>query len=110
MTAEELHEALADGQTVPELAKAQGVALEDLVDALTAQRIEQAVENGRLTQEQADERIETMKEHLLEQLESGFEMGRGGFGGRPGPMRGGRRGGKEPGGRFPGQMAPPTEQ
>ena len=111
MTTEELQEALADGQTVAELAEAQGVALEDLVDALVEpmiERIEQAVEGGRLTQEQADEQIETMKEHLLQQLESGFELGHGGFSGHPGPMRGGRWGGKGPGSRFPGQTTPPT--
>jgi AcrR family transcriptional regulator len=93
MTAEEVHEALADGQTIAELAEAQGVALEDLVDALMApmiERIEQAVEDGRLTQDEADEQIEQMAERLLEGLESGTGFGRGmmhgGFGGHRGGM------------------------
>jgi len=92
MTAEEVREALTDGQTIAELAEAQGVALEDLVDALMApmiERIEQAVEDGRLTQDEADEQIEQMAERLLEGLESGTGFGRGmrgGFGGRPGGM------------------------
>jgi hypothetical protein len=94
MTAEEVREALADGQTIAELVEAQGVALEDLVDALMApmiERIEQAVEDGRLTQDEADEQIEQMAERQLEGLESGTGFGRGmmqgGFGGRPGGMR-----------------------
>jgi flagellar biosynthesis chaperone FliJ len=94
MTAEDVREALADGQTIAEMAEAQGVALEDLVDALmdpTIERLEQAVEDGRLTQDEADEQIEQMAERLLEGLESGTGFGRGmmrgGFGGRPGGMR-----------------------
>jgi len=101
MTVEELHEALTGDQTVAELAEAQGVALEDIVDALIApmtERIQQAVEDGRFTQDQADERIEKLQERLLEGLESGsgFGMGRGGFRGRPGGMQGGRQGDDTP--------------
>jgi hypothetical protein len=109
MTVEELQEALADGQTVAELAEAQGVALEDLVDALMApmlERIQQAVDEGRITQEEADERIAQMQEHMLQMLESG-----------PGQMPGGPRGGMHGGSRggngnapgFPGQSAPSTD-
>jgi hypothetical protein len=94
MTTEELREALADGQariaTIAELAEAQGVALQDVVDASLApmvERIQQAVEDGRITQEQADERIEQMEANLLEALESGS-----GFGPRPGGFPG-RQGG-----------------
>jgi DNA-binding phage protein len=86
MTTEELCKALADGQarsiaTIAELAEAQGVALQDVVDASLApmvERIQQAVDDGRITQEKADERIEQMEERLLEALESGS-----GFGPRP---------------------------
>jgi uncharacterized protein (DUF433 family) len=105
MTVEELHEALKDGQTIAELAEAKGVALEDIADAVVAaqtERLQQAVENGRLTQEEADERIAQMEENILEHLESG-EPGPGGPRdsggpggcecGGPGGMRGGPRGG-----------------
>jgi len=108
MTVEEVHEALAEGQTVAELAEAQGVALEDIVDALSTpliERFQQAVEDGRITQEQADERIEQMEERMLQMLESGSGfgtgMGRGGFRGRPGGMPGGRQGGGTTGPRLP---------
>ena len=68
----ELHE----GKTLEEIAEKQGVEIEDVHDAINAARgeamrdaIEQAVENGRITQEQAD--------WLLEGLEQGFfPMGR----------------------------------
>ena len=106
MTTEELREALADGQTIAELAEAQGVALEDIVDASLApmvERIQQAVEDGRITQEEADERIEQMEEKLLEALESGSGFGPrpGGFPGRQGGMdlqnsTGGGRGMRSP--------------
>ncbi len=97
LTVEEVQEALADGQTVAELAEAQGVALADIVDALIApmvERIQQAVDDGRITQEQADEQIAQMEEHMLEALESGGMGGMpGGFRGRPGGMNGGFQGG-----------------
>jgi len=91
MSTEELREALADGQTIAELAEAQGMSLQNIVDALMApmvERTQQAVDDGRITQEQADERIEQMEERLLEALESGSGFGPrpGGFPGRQGGM------------------------
>jgi len=88
MTLDELRAALAEGKTVAEIAAQQGVALEDLVAALVAERaddLSQAVADGRLTQEQADEMLEEMTEHLTSQLEN---IGLGGYGGGCG-MRGG---------------------
>jgi hypothetical protein len=103
MSTEELREALADGQarsiaTIAELAEAQGVPLQDVVDALLApmvERIQQAVEDGRITQEQAGERIEQVEERLLEALESGS-----GFGPRPEGFPG-RQGGMDRRSRSP---------
>ena len=83
----ELHD---EGKTLTEVAEGQGVEIEAVQDALNASRIEsrrqsiaEAVEDGTMTQEQAD--------WLLEGLEKGFMggghgMGQGGFGpagGRP---------------------------
>lgn len=89
LTPEELFTELHAGKTMPEVAEAQGVEMEDLQEALSAVREEamrdqivQAVEEGAMSQEQAD--------WLLEGLEQGFVPGRGfgrGFGG--GRMRGG---------------------
>jgi len=88
MTLDELSAALAEGKTVAEIAAQQDVTLEDLVAALVSERagdLSQAVADGRLTQEQADEMVEEMTEHLTWRLEN---MGFGGYGGGCG-MRGG---------------------
>ncbi len=85
MTPTELFEALHDGSTIEELAEAEGVDLEELQDMLAdlhqeraRERIEDAVANGDLTQEQAD--------WMLEGMDQGYgPMGRG-FGSRGGRM------------------------
>ena len=76
LTPEEFFAELRAGKTLEEIAEEQGVEIEDVQDAIKAARveamregIEQAVENGRISQEQAD--------WLLEGLEQGFfPMGR----------------------------------
>jgi lambda repressor-like predicted transcriptional regulator len=84
----ELHDA---GKTLAEIAEEQGVDVEAVQDALNANRsesmkqaIQQAVEEGRLSQEQAD--------WLLEGLEKGFHPGGRGLGFGGGHMFGGGRG------------------
>ncbi|HSL44752.1 MAG TPA: hypothetical protein VK897_15050 [Anaerolineales bacterium] len=86
MTTDELIDALQGGQTLEEIAEAQGVELEAVQEAIQAvhetamrERIQQAVDEGAITQEHAD--------WLLEGLEKGFLGGPGGFG------FGGRHGG-----------------
>ena len=83
LTPEEFFAELHVGKTLEEIAEKQGVEIEDVHDAINAARgeamrdaIEQAVVNGRITQEQAD--------WLLKGLELGFlPRGRGfGFGHR----------------------------
>ena len=98
MTSEEFQAARAAGQTVAEMAAAQGVELADVVAAVVAPRAEllaQAVADGRLTQEQADTMLATMTEqmtsHFQEQAGYGGGCGmRGGGQGYRGGMRGGR--------------------
>ncbi len=95
LTPEELFAELHAGNTLEEIAEAQGVELEAVQEAMNAARveamrdaIEQAVEDGSITQEQAD--------WLLEGLEQGFfPMGRSfGFGhGMKGGSGHGMRGG-----------------
>jgi predicted nuclease with RNAse H fold len=95
LTPEEFFAKLHEGMSLAEIAEEQGVELEDVYDAMNADRveamresIEQAVEDERITQEQAD--------WLLEGLEQGFfPMGRGfGFGhGMKGGFGHGMRGG-----------------
>lgn len=68
-----------EGNSVSEIADARGVDLETVRDALNATRdeaqreaIQQAVEDGRMTQKQAD--------WMLEGIEQGFHMGGRGMG------------------------------
>jgi hypothetical protein len=84
LTPTELFEALHGGSTIEEVAEAQGVDLEELKETLATmhqeaarERIQQAVEDGDISQDQAD--------WMLEGMEKGFApMGRGI--GRPGRM------------------------
>ncbi len=86
MTTEELTTALQSGRTLEQIAEDAGVDFEDVQAAIRAahatqmsERIQQAVENGTITQENAD--------WLLEGLDQGFIglPGGFGFGGRHGP-------------------------
>ena len=95
MKVEDLTAALREGETVAELAEAQGVKVEDLVAKAVAARkdvLQQAVEEGRLTQEQADALLEQMQERMTENLQNGTcapGMGRGwGYGQGRGCWRG----------------------
>lgn len=61
LTPEELFAELHAGKSLAEVAEAQGVDVETLQDAMQAARVEaiqQAVEDGTLTQEQADRMLE----------------------------------------------------
>ena len=84
----ELHD---EGKTLAEIAEEKGVDMAAVQDALNASRaeaqrqaIQQAVEDGNLSQEQAD--------WLLEGLEKGFHPGGRGMGFGGGHMFGGGRG------------------
>ena len=79
---------LLAGKSIAEVAEAAGVDPQDIIDAFVAQRAEwlQAlVDAGRITQEQADERLAEMAEHVAERINQAFEPGsgnrRGGMGG-----------------------------
>jgi len=72
MTADELQAELEAGKTIAELAEEKGVDLQaNRVEAMKEQ-IQQAVEDGRMTQEQAD--------WMLDGLEQGFAPMKRGFG------------------------------
>ncbi|MGY1710436.1 hypothetical protein ACI8AC_13100 [Geodermatophilus sp. SYSU D00758] len=72
MDADELHSALAeDGATLGSVAVARGVDVGDLVAALVDdvhERLAGAVEEGRLTQEQADERLADLGERVRDRV------------------------------------------
>jgi hypothetical protein len=71
MTEAELRTALAEGKTLAQVAKDQGVSVNALIDALVkdkAARIAQAVEDGRLTQAQADAMTKDLRARVTERV------------------------------------------
>lgn len=100
MTTDELSSALQDGKTLQDVADEAGVDIADVQAAIQAvhetemrDRIAQAVEDGTITQENAD--------WLLEGLDKGFIGGPGGFGPGFGGPRGGHGFGDGPKGQPP---------
>jgi hypothetical protein len=76
LTVDEVIAALGEGQTLAEIAEAQGVDPQAIVDAFLAEReaaLQEAVDAGRLTQEQVDQMLEQMAEHLTERLDEAWE-------------------------------------
>lgn len=65
----ELRDALADGRSIADVAEANGVELQAVIDALVAEaneRIDDAVADGHLTAEQADARKASVVDHVTE--------------------------------------------
>ncbi len=85
LTKEALMEGREAGQTLAETAAANGISEADLVDAMVAaatERAAAAVESGRVTQEQVDERLSNLEDRISDRVNS-----------EPGERRDGRRGG-----------------
>ena len=80
MTPAELREALSDGTTLAEVAADQGVSVEDLsqamADAVEARSAE-AVADGKLTQERADEMLANSAEHIDRIVNASHTRGEG---------------------------------
>ena len=93
MSSADLTGALQDGSTITELAESAGVDLDALVDGWMADqeaRLAEAVEAGRLDQEQADEMLANMAEQIDALLNGELSFGMPGMGGHShGGMRGG---------------------
>ncbi len=116
LSAEEVRERLAGGETMADIA---GDSLDELVAAVVAQRserVQEAVDAGRLTQEQADTIVEGMPERVATELEQDRSelAGRGpggghGFGGPDGEHGFGGPGFGGPGFGGPGFGGPGPE-
>lgn len=93
LTQEELKAAFQEGKTLAEIAAEQGVSESDLVDALVAaatDRIDEAVADGKLTEDEAAEKIAGLEEKVTERVNT-----------EPGERRGGHRhGGRHLGGEV----------
>ena len=65
--ADALRDALADGRTLAEIAEANGTTAQAVVDAMVAgvrERLDQAVDDGRLTEEEAAAKLAEITEHI----------------------------------------------
>ena len=85
LTEEELRTQTQAGQTLADVAEAEGVAEADLVDALVAAartRLAEAVTAGRLTQAEADARAADLETRITDSLDELCGPGGGGPGGR----------------------------
>lgn len=83
ITAEELRTELQAGKSVADVAAAKNVSISNIVDAVVAEQttaLKQAVTDGKLTQEQADQRLAMLKANLpkILELKGGFGHGFGG--------------------------------
>jgi hypothetical protein len=83
---DDLWAAVRDGQTIAEIARANDVEPSAVVDAMVAavkDDLDQAVENERLTQEEADEMLANAREHFGELVNGELpRFGHGPFGPR----------------------------
>jgi polyhydroxyalkanoate synthesis regulator phasin len=91
LTEEELHERLRDGDALAEVARAEGKSVDGLVDAMVAdarERVDEAVEDGRLTGARANELEQELEERITDLVNGEFPdarpFGRRGFDHRPG--------------------------
>ena len=74
--------AIGDGQSIAEVAQDNGVAVSTVVDAMIAEAqsaIDQAVEDGRLTQDQADEKKADLSDRVTSIVNGETPLG-GGWG------------------------------
>jgi hypothetical protein len=90
MTQDELMTALRDGQTIAGLAEEKGIDVQKIADAYIAQlteKLNQAVTDGTITQNQADWMLSQAQTQVTEQLNGTWEKG-------PGDLMHGHRDGK----------------
>jgi hypothetical protein len=92
LTRDELRTAVQNGSTVADLIIANGGDVDSVIAELVAEattHINEQVAEGRFTQEQADERIADLEEHITDRLNGTFERSEGqgrrgrGFGNAP---------------------------
>jgi DNA-binding transcriptional MerR regulator len=97
LSGEELRASFSAGKSIADVAAEQGVALEEIENALIdklSEHLLDAVANGDLTQEEADARLEEAKTRISEHLNQTFDgSGPGRFGPRGEHGERGERGG-----------------
>jgi len=95
MTDAELEAELADGKSLADIARAEGKSVSGLAQALVAdaeEKLDEAVDNGKLTQAQAEQIKERLEERITESVNRQPGSGTGfrghGFGARPDQFHG----------------------
>ncbi len=87
LTEAEIRTEIQAGSTLAEVAEANGVATQTLIDALVTEHqehLDQAVTDGRLTEEQAAERSADLEERVTARVNGEFAANRGSGHGRRG--------------------------
>ena len=88
MSREDIQEQRQEGNSLLEIAQSKNVTAEKLTETILQvkkDRLQEAVKDGYLTQEQANERLEHMEERIEEKIndnDCGFNGQRAGFGGQ----------------------------
>ena len=104
LTLDDLRTALRDGTSLADLAEQKGIDQQKVIDALVAgvkSHLDQAVADGKLTQAEADERLQGATERITKLVTEGFSAG--GWGHGPGNGDGsGQPGTDQPGTDAPG--------
>ncbi len=93
LSAEEIRTAMVDGSSLADLAEQQGVTVEELSDVLVSgieEQIDQAVEDGKIDADRADEIKDGVDEKIEAMINAEFDGFRGGRGGHG--HHGGKRG------------------
>ncbi len=86
ISALDLRTALADGQTIAEVAEANGVAVDDVIAALVSkaqERIDGAVADGRLTDVEAADKLADATQHATDLVNGDIDFGDRGRRGGP---------------------------
>jgi ribosomal protein S20 len=80
LSEDDLRAQLRDGETIAQVAQAQGVDVQTVIDAMVAEataRIDQAVQEGDLTAEEANERKANLQERITRLVNEGKPKGGG---------------------------------
>ncbi len=92
LSAEEVYEAFQSGQSLADLAEAQGVSVDDLVDALVAEATETVNEKlaaGDITADRAESILDGLEENVEDRVNAERPVHEGDRGGRRGHRGGG---------------------
>lgn len=87
LTGEEIRSRLADGKSLADIAADEGIDVQSLIDAIVAEiteHVNEEVADGEITQEEADERLADVDEHVIDMVNASGEFRAGGPGRGPG--------------------------